>query len=360
LLQRRDTLKLLGGAAAFATAPALAAARSRPPNIVLVVADDLGWGDLGCYGGTAIATPNLDRMARQGLRMTDFYASANVCTPSRAGLMTGRYPIRTGLGHEVIQAKDTNGLPQSEVSIARALKPGYVTGLFGKWHLGHVAPYWPPMVHGFDRYVGIPYSNDMQPLALYRSGERDTLSSEPVDQTKLTEQFFDAALGFIADNRERPFFAAVMLSAPHLPLRPRDPGRSPAGAYGDVVGEIDAGMGRLFQALMRQGLDRDTIVIFTSDNGPWFQGSSGPFRDRKGGAGWEGGYRVPFIVRSMAAILGRSGSAVPPARMISCCCSTMNALRGYGRRAGSSSDAAIIEGTTFRWLRLACRCCSIS
>ena len=294
---RRDTLRMIGGAMALAAAPALAKPAQRPPNIIVVVADDLGWGDLGSYGNRQIATPNLDRMAREGLRMTDFHASANVCTPSRAGLMTGRYPIRTGLGYDVIQAKDTNGLPLSEVTLAAALRPTYATGLFGKWHLGHTAPYWPPAVHGFDRYFGIPYSNDMQPLALYSSGVGNELTSSPVDQTRLTEQFFGAATDFITQNKAKPFLAMVMLSAPHQPLFPRKLGDGAAGKYGDVVGEIDAGMGRLFATLKQLGLDRDTMVIFTSDNGPWFQGSAGGFRDRKGGAGWEGGHRVPLIVR---------------------------------------------------------------
>lgn len=291
--QRRQVLAGLAGLGATAAAPV-----RRPPNIVVVLADDLGYGDLGIQGSRLITTPNLDRLARQGVRMTDFYASANICTPSRAGLQTGRYPIRTGLGWQVIQAKDTNGLPLSEVTIAEALKPDYATALIGKWHLGHVAPFWPPTNHGYDLFFGLPYSHDMKPLALFTSTPGVELTREDVDFSKLTERFFDRGLQFIEDNRARPFFLMLALSAPHLPLvpHPDHAGHSQAAAYGDVVEEVDAQVGRLTGRLRALGIERDTIVIVTSDNGPWMEGSSGPLRDRKGGAGWDGGYRVPFIV----------------------------------------------------------------
>ena len=295
---RRDALRLLGGAAALAGAPGVANAGARDGpaarNIILVVADDMGWGDVGMNGG-AVPTPALDAMARRGIAMGDFHASANVCTPSRAGMLTGRYPIRTGLAHEVLQARDTGGLPPGEVTLAQALKPVCTTALIGKWHLGHTAPHWPPARFGFDRFFGLPYSNDMRPLSLYRSGEGDALTAEPVDQSKLTTQFFDEALRFITDNRAGRFFLALMLTAPHVPLRPARPGRSGHGAYGDVIAEVDANMARLLAALRALRLDRDTLVVFTSDNGPWFEGSAGPHRGRKGEAGWEGGYRVPLI-----------------------------------------------------------------
>lgn len=290
--QRRQVLTGLAGLGAVAAAPA-----KRPPNIVIVLADDLGYGDLGIQGSRLIATPNLDRMARQGVRMTDFYASANICTPSRAGLQTGRYPIRTGLAYDVIRQTDTNGLPLSEITIAEALKPDYATALIGKWHLGHVAPFWPPTKQGYDLFFGLPYSHDMKPLALYTSGPGVELTQEDVDFPKLTQRFFDRGLKFIEDNREKPFFLMLALTAPHLPLvpNPSHAGHSAAAAYGDVVEEVDAQTGRLMAHLKTLGLDRDTIVIVTSDNGPWMEGSSGPLRDRKGGAGWDGGYRVPFI-----------------------------------------------------------------
>ncbi|MCC7266967.1 MAG: sulfatase [Caulobacteraceae bacterium] len=273
---------------------------ARKPNIIVILADDLGYGDLGCDGGTIIRTPNLDRMAAEGVRLTDFYASANVCTPSRAGLLTGQYAIRNGLAHEVIQPADTKGLPPEAPTIPRLLSPDYATALIGKWHLGHVAPHWPPTAYGFDAFHGLPYSHDMRPLALYDTDAPDTpLTESRPDFAKLTEVFFQRTYDFIEANREGPFFVLLALTAPHTPLRPNpdDLTGSPAGAYGEVVEEIDLNVGRLLDRLQALGLDDDTLVIFTSDNGPWFEGSSAPFRDRKGGAGFEGGYRVPFIAR---------------------------------------------------------------
>ena len=298
--QRRQVLTGLAGLGAIAAAPA-----RRPPNIVVVLADDLGYGDLGVQGSRLIATPNLDKLARQGVRMTDFYASANICTPSRAGLQTGRYPIRTGLGWQVIQASDTNGLPLSEITIAEALKPDYATALIGKWHLGHVAPFWPPTQQGYDLFFGLPYSHDMKPLSLFTSnGPGVELTQEDVDFPKLTQRFFDRGLKFIEDNRDKPFFLMLALSAPHLPLvpNPDHAGHSQAAAYGDVVEEVDSQTGRLMAHLKALGLDKDTVVIITSDNGPWFEGSTGGLRDRKGGAGWDGGYRVPFLIRAPGRI----------------------------------------------------------
>ncbi len=293
-----DRRQLLAGATALgALAGPAHAAQRRPLNVVVVLADDLGYGDLGIQGSRLIATPNLDKLARQGVRMTDFYASANICTPSRAGLQTGRYPIRTGLAWEVIQANDTRGLPLSEITIAEALKPDYATALIGKWHLGHVAPYWPPTKHGYDLFFGLPYSHDMKPLALYTASPGVEITREDVDFAHLTERFFDRGVKFIEDNRAKPFFLMLALSAPHLPLvpNPDHAGHSQAAAYGDVVEEVDRQVGRLMASLKALKLDQDTLVIVTSDNGPWFEGSTGGLRDRKGGEGWDGGYRVPFI-----------------------------------------------------------------
>ncbi|MCR5881107.1 sulfatase [Phenylobacterium sp. J367] len=300
--------RLLGSGAAVAAATLagpLAAAPRRKPNIVVILCDDLGYGDLGVFGSRLIRTPNIDRLAREGARLTDFYAAANVCTPSRAGLLTGRYPIRMGLAHEVIQAGDTSrGLPQSEVTIAEALRPEYATALVGKWHLGHVAPWWPPTSQGFDVFFGLPYSHDMKPIGLFTSGPGVELTREDVDMARLTERFFDRGLAFVEDQQAKPFLLMLALTAPHLPLvpHPDHKGHSPAAAYGDVVEEVDAGVGRLLAKLKALGLDRDTLVILTSDNGPWFDGSAGPLRDRKGGAGWDGGYRVPFVARYPAVI----------------------------------------------------------
>jgi len=278
---------------------------SRPPNFIIVLADDLGFGDLGCDGGRVIRTPALDRMAAEGIRFTDFYASANVCTPSRAGLLTGRYAVRAGLAHEVIQPSDTKGLPPDAPTIPNTLGSNYARAVVGKWHLGHVAPHWPPTVFGFDRFVGLPYSHDMRPLALYTAeGAEVELTEATPDFAKLTQKFFEETLAFVEANQEQPFFVLLALTAPHIPLRPNpdDVAGSAAGPYGDVVEEIDRNMGRMFERLRALGLDGDTLVVFTSDNGPWFEGSSGPYRDRKGGSGWEGGFRVPCIVRQPGTV----------------------------------------------------------
>jgi arylsulfatase A len=301
-MDRRTVLKGLSAGAAAAAVPALSRERealtTRKPNFIIVLCDDLGYGDLGGFGAKLFKTPNIDRLAREGTVLTDYYAPANLCTPSRAGLLTGRYPIRTGLGYEVIMQDDHRGLPLSEVTIASALKPEYATALFGKWHLGHFAPTWPPTNHGFDTFFGIPYSHDMQPLSLYEShaGGQEVTPS-PVDFPQLQQQFYAQAEHFIEQNRDRPFFVELALSAPHLPEYPHSPfaGTTAAGPYGDVVVEIDSLVGRMISKLRELDLDRHTFVIFTSDNGPWFEGSSGGLRDRKGGGAFDGGYRVPFI-----------------------------------------------------------------
>jgi uncharacterized sulfatase len=310
-LDRRTLLTGLGAGSIAASLPAQPRRNDRP-NVILICADDLGWGDLGCYGSPFIRTPQLDRLAKRGVRMTDFYASANVCTPSRAGLLTGRYPIRTGLAHEVIQVKDSHGLPLSEITIAEMLKPGYATLLTGKWHLGHTAPAWPPMRHGFDAFAGIPYSNDMRPLPFYRSRQDGSMAEEPAVQERLTRDTFDAAIAFAAEPRDRPFFIAIMPAAPHIPLRPAADyaGRSEAGRYGDVVEELDSHVGRLVAALEKTGKLADTLILFTSDNGPWFEGSAGPAQGRKGGAGWDGGYLVPLIAHWPRRLKPRVSDAI--------------------------------------------------
>lgn len=284
----------------------------RQPNFIIILADDLGYGDLGCDGGKVIRTPNLDRMAEEGVRLTDFYASANVCTPSRAGLLTGQYAIRNGLAHEVIQPADTTGLPVDALTIPKALGEDYASALIGKWHLGHVAPHWPPTEYGFDHFYGLPYSHDMKPLALYDSGQTP-MSEEKADFTKLTQQFFERTATFVEENRDKPFFVLLALTAPHIPLKPNpdDLTGSAGGDYGEVVEEIDLNVGRLLARLKELGLDEDTMVAFTSDNGPWFEGSSGPFRDRKGGSAWDGGFRVPFIARQPGTLpAGQVNSAI--------------------------------------------------
>lgn len=263
------------------------------PNIIIVLTDDLGFGDIGPNGATSIATPHLDRMANEGVSLTSFYAAANVCTPSRAGLLTGRQPIRMGLAAGVIFPQSTHGLTQDEVTISEMLQTrGYRTAMIGKWHLGHTAEFW-PTEQGFDTFFGVPYSNDMTPFPLYDQNEK---IEEPVDQTTLTRRYTERAVEVIENQSDQPFFLYLAHTFPHIPLYAEAPflGASEAGLYGDTIETLDWSMGELFSALARTRSDRDTLVIFTSDNGPWFEGSSGASRDRKGGT-WEGAYRVPFL-----------------------------------------------------------------
>lgn len=307
-MKRRDFLLGACVLTALAGADAVAAPKAaRRPNIIIVLADDLGLGDLGSYGARLIRTPHLDALASGGARFTNFFASANICSQSRAGLFTGRFAIRSGMANGVIQASDTVGLPPDEITIAELLKPDYATALVGKWHLGHVAPYWPPRVQGFDYFYGLPYSHNMVPLSLYSSGEGVDLVTGEVDFHRLTAQFFQRGIDFIETNKDRSFFLTLALTAPHVPLDPNpdtDHHHSPAGDYGDVVEEIDSGVGDLIAKLRSLGIERDTLILVTSDNGPWFEGSSGDARDRKGGAGWDGGYKVPLIVYQPGRVPG--------------------------------------------------------
>jgi uncharacterized sulfatase len=315
-ISRRKFLLQAGGAAmavSVARRISFAQVRTRKPNFIVVLCDDLGFGDIGAYGATNIKTPALDQMAREGVRLTNYYSPANLCTPSRAGFLTGRYAVRTGLAHEVLEPNDTRGLPPTEVTIAKALKPEYASAIIGKWHLGHVAPFWPPTNYGFDLFFGLPYSHDMKPLSLYTAAPGVELTKEDVDFPQLQQRFYQRAVRFIEQNRERPFFIDLSLSAPHLPEYPHPPwtGTSRAGAYGDVVQEIDAIVGQLLRRLRELKLERDTLVIFTSDNGPWFEGSSGPLRERKGGGAWDGGFRVPFIAWQPGVLpAGQSRNAI--------------------------------------------------
>lgn len=287
----------------------------RQPNIIFIYADDLGYGDIGCYGAKSIKTPNLDRMAAEGLRLTSFYSVAPVCTPSRAALMTGRYAARMGIEQmrlrNVLFPADKTGLPQSEVTIARALRDrGYATACIGKWHLGSVAPH-RALDHGFDYYFGIPYSNDMSPTPLVRN---DEVIEEPVRQNTLTGRYTQEAIRTIEREKGKPFFLYLAHNMPHIPLHASEKfkDKSAGGIYGDVVEELDWSVGEILKALKRLGLDRDTIVFFSSDNGPWYQGSAGPLRGRKG---WthDGGVRVPGIARWPGHIRAGSVSDEPAA-----------------------------------------------
>ena len=275
------------------------ASAQRRPNIVFIYADDMGYGDIGCYGAKAIKTPNIDRMAAEGLRLTSFYSVSPICTPSRAALMTGRYAARMGIDQmrlaNVLFPTDKTGLPQSETTVARALKErGYATACIGKWHLGRVGPH-RAIDHGFDYYFGIPYSNDMSPTPIMRNGD---VVEEPAKQDTLTRRYTEEAVTFIEREKAKPFFLYLAHNMPHIPLHAseRFKGKSAGGLYGDVVEELDWSVGEVLNALKRFGLDRDTIVFFSSDNGPWYQGSAGPLRGRKGWT-FDGGVREPGIVR---------------------------------------------------------------
>lgn len=281
------------------------------PNVVIVLTDDLGYGDLSVYGSPQARTPNLDRMAAEGMKFTSFYAMPS-CSPSRAALLTGCYPPRVGIP-DVIgppgpqwTADKQYGLHQRETTLPEILKAtGYTTGMVGKWHLGHF-PETMPQKHGFDSFFGLPYSNDMLPernypdLALLQG--TDTLELNP-DQHYLTKRYTEKAVEFIREQRGGPFLLYVAHSMPHVPIfaSPDFAGRSGRGTFADVVEEVDASVGTILAELKAQELDENTLVIFTSDNGPWMTygnhaGSSGPFREGKGTT-WEGGVRVPMIAR---------------------------------------------------------------
>ena len=299
------------------------------PNFIVVFVDDMGYGDLGSYGHPTISTPNLDKMAYEGQKWTQFYSASSVCTPSRAGLLTGRLPIRNGMigsKNRVLFPDSKYGLPDSEITIAEKLKEnGYKTVAIGKWHLGHKKEYL-PLQHGFDYYYGIPYSNDMDkingetccPGSKYwqkyqnRSPgstnyynvpliENNEIIERPVDQTTITKRFSDKAVEFIKKNKEDNFFIYLAHNLPHIPLYASDDflGKSKGGLYGDVIEEIDHGIGLIMEELKKNNLDKNTIVVFTSDNGPWLpfethSGSAGLLREGKGTT-WEGGQRIPGI-----------------------------------------------------------------
>lgn len=274
------------------------------PNIIVIYCDDMGYGDLGITGHPTIQTPNLDKMAIEGLRFTNYYSASPASTASRYGLMTGKYPIRSGF-RWVLNPDSERGIHPKEYTMAEALKDlGYKTAMFGKWHLGSTRKEYLPMQNGFDEYIGLPYSNDMIPPKFqdiaFLCGN-DTIKMNP-DQSVLTELYTNKAIEFIKKNKQDKFFVYLPYAMPHTPLFPgkKFAGSSKRGKYGDVVQEIDWAVGEILSALKEEGLTENTIVWFTSDNGPWltqFQdgGSAGIFRDGKGST-WEGGMRVPCIV----------------------------------------------------------------
>lgn len=296
----------------------LAEDSNQRPNVVVILADDLGYGDLACYGHRQFKTPNLDRMAAEGARLTQFNTPAPFCAPTRASLLTGRYPFRCGMTAN--PAPDFGGqytalgLPKSEITLAQLFRDaGYATGMVGKWHLGHTKKRLYPVRRGFDEYFGILYSNDMRPVQLI-DGEK--VVEYPVVQATLTQRYTDRAVKFIERNKDNPFFLYFAHAMPHKPLAASEKHhkQSGAGLYGDVMAELDASVGQVLDKLKELKLDENTLVIFTSDNGPWYGGSTGGLRGMKG-TSWEGGFRVPFLARWPGKIPAGHVNAEPAVTM---------------------------------------------
>jgi len=317
-INRRNFLKLAGVTAAGAVLSGCAdellqssGSSTNNPNFIIIFCDDLGYGDLGCFGSKKHRTPNIDRMAAEGMRFTSFYATACCCTPSRASLMTGCYPRRVNMhvsdtGFAVLLPVSRKGLNPDEITIAELLKPrGYATACIGKWHLGD-QPEFLPTRQGFDYYYGIPYSNDMgkkpnfpswPPLPLMQN---EKVIEAPADQNTLTKRYTEETIKFITANKDRPFFIYLPHTMPHGPLHASEQfrGKTANGLYGDVVEEIDWSTGQILTTLKKLDIDDRTLVVFTSDNGA--TGGKGrsnaPLRGNKGTT-WEGGMREPCIVR---------------------------------------------------------------
>jgi arylsulfatase len=313
-MKRPTLLALVALAALFTFAGSTHAAADRPPNVVIIFTDDMGYADVGVFGAKGYATPNMDRLAREGVQFTNFHVAEAVCSASRAALLTGCYSNRVGI-FGALGPQANHGINASETTIAEMLKErGYATGMAGKWHLGHREPFLPNR-HGFDESFGLPYSNDMWPyhpeakpgtypkLPLYENGKVIDGDITPEKMRNLTTWYTERAVAFIERNKDRPFFFYLAHNMPHVPLAVSDKfkGKSQQGLYGDVIMEIDWSVGEVLRALAKNGIDRNTLVIFASDNGPWLSygnhaGSAGPLREGKGTA-WEGGTRVPGIMR---------------------------------------------------------------
>lgn len=317
------------------------------PNVVIVFADDLAYADIGCFGAQGYQTPHIDRLAKEGRRFIDFYVTQAVCSASRAGLLTGCYPNRIGI-NGALGPSSQIGIHADETTIAETLKAkGYATAIYGKWHLGHL-PEFLPQRHGFDDYFGLPYSNDMWPrhptakfpdLPLVKGEE--TVALNP-DQTQLTTWYAEHAVKFIETNRDKPFFLYVAHAMPHVPLFVSDKfaGKTKRGLFGDVVEEIDWSVGQILETLDRLKLDDRTLVLFTSDNGPWLSygkhaGSAAPLREGKGTA-WDGGVRVPCVARWPGKIPAGTVSSTP--------WMTIDVLPTVAKLAGAPLPSKRIDG----------------
>jgi len=314
-MNRREFLKtagLTGAALIFSGCknllkPASQQALFEKTNFIIIFTDDHGYQDIGCFGAEGFETPNLDRMAKEGARFTDFYCGAPICSPSRAALLTGCYPPRVSITR-VLFPEDKFGLNPDEISIAEVLKQkDYATACIGKWHLGHL-PQFLPRSQGFEYYFGLPYSNDMWPANSDRYPPLPLIENEKAieynpAQSRLTQRYTERAINFITENKDRPFFVYLAHTMPHVPLFASEKfkGKTKKGIYGDVIREIDASTGELLETLKKLGIDEQTLVIFTSDNGPWLSkgdhgGSAKPLRDGKFST-YEGGMRMPCIMR---------------------------------------------------------------
>jgi len=322
----------------------------RLPNFIIVYADDLGYADIGSFGATGYQTPNLDRLAAEGIRLTNFYVAQAVCSASRAALLTGCYPNRVGI-QGALNHTAQHGINADEMTIAEVLKQrGYATAIYGKWHLGHHKQFLPTR-HGFDEYFGLPYSNDMWPRHPQQRNfypdlpliEGDQVVKLDPDQTQLTTWYTERAVSFIERHKDKPFFLYVPHTMPHVPLFVSDKfkGKTARGLYGDVIAELDWSVGQILNAVKRAKLDDNTLVIFTSDNGPWMSygnhaGSPGRLRECKGTA-FEGGVRVPFVARWPGQILKGAVNHLPAM--------TIDLLPTLARLAGAPiSTERIIDG----------------
>lgn len=386
-MTRRGFLKALGfGATAVAIGPALGRAAlaalaadgagaggnggngAKKPNFVIIFTDDLGYQDVGCFGSPLIKTPNLDRMAAEGMKFTDFYSAASVCSPSRLALMTGCYPPRVG-DLPVLFPASKIGLNPEETTIAEILKArGYATAAIGKWHLGYQKQFLPTS-NGFDSYLGVPYSNDMTLAAdmefapdarledgltaeKLQAGEKrksqvplmrdEKVIDYPIDQNTLTQRYTAEAIRLLNLNKDRPFFIYLAHTMPHVPLHAsgKFKGKSERGLYGDTIEEIDWSVGEIFKTIKQLGLDDNTLVFFCSDNGPWLsQGANGgcalPLRDGKFTT-WEGGMREPTIMRLPGKI--------PAGTVCSEVAGTIDMLPTIAKLAGAKLPARMIDG----------------
>lgn len=310
----------------------------RKPNFIIVFMDDMGYGDMGCFDSPAIRTPNMDRLADEGIRFTQMYSASAVCSPSRTALTTGRQPTRVGI-ERVLFPRDTNGIGDDETTVADDLRTaGYRTAMAGKWHMGCL-PQHNPVRHGFEEYFGLLYSNDMDPLHLYRNEE--AIETE-VDQATLTRRYTDFVIEFIEQHRDEPFLAYLAHTMPHIPLHvePDFRGVSAGGTYGDTIECIDHHLGRLLDKLDELGIADDTVVIVTSDNGPWFEGSTGGLRGRKFDL-YEGGIRMPFVARRPGCV-GPGAVCETPASLMDLR-PTLDALAGAAPPEGTHLDGIDIS-----------------